>query len=162
MKGYLSWLIKFSVLKEIFTELCQMDNSLYFMCNIESFVYLTEKLDSITIPLRARYIFCCSPVNIKDTLVTTMLLRVSRKQIFSHSPSKKGQSDKSFQSTVSAYFFTDGKIFWPKQSYESYLASQSDSVATTSTIQHRRHVQVGVDTRCVRFVYVVEVGKLIL
>ncbi|KAK3914332.1 ATP-dependent RNA helicase SUV3-like protein, mitochondrial [Frankliniella fusca] len=63
---------------EIFTDLCQMDDSLYFMCNIESFMYLAEKMDSIPLPLRARYVFCCSPVNIKDNIVITTLLRMAR------------------------------------------------------------------------------------
>ncbi|XP_026288989.1 ATP-dependent RNA helicase SUV3 homolog, mitochondrial [Frankliniella occidentalis] len=63
---------------EIFTDLCQMDDSLYFMCNIESFMYLAEKIDSIPLPLRARYVFCCSPVNIKDNIVVTILLRMAR------------------------------------------------------------------------------------
>lgn len=67
---------------EIFTELSQMDDSLYFLCNIESFKFLAEKIDSLNLPLRARYTFCCAPVNIKDTIVVSMVLRMARE--YSH------------------------------------------------------------------------------
>lgn len=63
---------------EIFTDFCQMDDSLYFMCSIESFRHLAEKIDNIQLPLRVRYIFCCAPVNIRDAKVVMMLIRMAR------------------------------------------------------------------------------------
>ena len=64
-------------LLEIFTDMSQMDDSLYFMCNIEAFKFLADKMDAIRLPLRARYIFCCAPVNINDSIVVSMVVKMA-------------------------------------------------------------------------------------
>ncbi|KAH0550032.1 ATP-dependent RNA helicase SUV3 homolog, mitochondrial isoform X1 [Cotesia glomerata] len=57
---------------DIFVSLSRVDDSLYFICNIDYFKYLADKIQDINLPLRARYVFCCAPINIKSQLVCVM------------------------------------------------------------------------------------------
>ncbi|KAI5641916.1 hypothetical protein NE865_05915 [Phthorimaea operculella] len=54
-----------SSLMDIFVHLCTVDDSLYFMCNTEGFKFLAEMIQHVPLPLRARYVFCCAPINNK-------------------------------------------------------------------------------------------------
>lgn len=61
--------------------LSTVDDSLYFMCNTEDFKFLAEMIQHVPLPLRARYIFCCAPINRKMPLVCSILLKVGREMI---------------------------------------------------------------------------------
>lgn len=67
-----------SNLMDIFVNLCTVDDSLYFMCNIEDFKFLAEMIQHVPLPLRARYIFCCAPINKKMAFVCSMFLKITR------------------------------------------------------------------------------------
>ncbi|KAB0794526.1 hypothetical protein PPYR_11365 [Photinus pyralis] len=67
-----------SNLMDIFVNLCTVDDSLYFMCNIEDFKFLADMIQHVPLPLRARYVFCCAPINKKMPFVCTMFLKFAR------------------------------------------------------------------------------------
>ncbi|XP_014092482.3 ATP-dependent RNA helicase SUV3 homolog, mitochondrial [Bactrocera oleae] len=67
-----------SNLMDIFVNLCTVDDSLYFMCNIEDFKFLAEMIEHVPLPLRARYVFCCAPINKKMPFVCSMFLKIAR------------------------------------------------------------------------------------
>lgn len=66
-----------SNLLDIFISLSQL-NAHYFMCNIESIKFLAGILEHIPLPLRARYVFCCAPVDNKSNFVCAMFLKYAR------------------------------------------------------------------------------------
>ena len=51
---------------------------MYFMCNIDDFKFLADMIEHIPLPLRARYVFCCAPINKKLPFVCTMFLKFAR------------------------------------------------------------------------------------
>ncbi|XP_012281480.1 ATP-dependent RNA helicase SUV3 homolog, mitochondrial isoform X2 [Orussus abietinus] len=67
-----------SNLMDIFVSLCKVDDSLYFMCNIEDFKFLADMIQHVPLPLRARYVFCCAPINRRMPFVCTMFLKFTR------------------------------------------------------------------------------------
>lgn len=67
-----------SNLMDIFVSLCTVDDSLYFMCNIEDFKFLAEMIQHVPLPLRARYVFCCAPINRRMPFVCSMFLKFAR------------------------------------------------------------------------------------
>ncbi|XP_043266679.1 ATP-dependent RNA helicase SUV3 homolog, mitochondrial [Venturia canescens] len=67
-----------SNLMDIFVSLSTVDDSLYFMCNIEDFKFLADMIQHVPLPLRARYVFCCAPINKKIPFVCTMFLKFAR------------------------------------------------------------------------------------
>lgn len=56
----------------------QVDDSLYFMCNINDFKFLADMIQHVPLPLRARYVFCCAPISRKATFVCSMFLKFAR------------------------------------------------------------------------------------
>ncbi|XP_053694212.1 ATP-dependent RNA helicase SUV3 homolog, mitochondrial [Sabethes cyaneus] len=68
-----------SNLMEIFVSLSTVDDSLYFMCNTEDFRFLAETIQHVPLPLRARYIFCCAPINRQMPFVCSMFLKYARR-----------------------------------------------------------------------------------
>lgn len=80
------------VSQEIFVNLSTVDDSLYFMCNIEDFKFLADMIQHVPLALRARYVFCCAPINKKMPFVCTMFLKVS------HSPNNN------FLTQLNCYF----------------------------------------------------------
>jgi len=46
-----------SNLMDIFVSLCTVDDSLYFMCNVDDFKFLADMIQHVPLPLRARYVF---------------------------------------------------------------------------------------------------------
>uniref|UniRef100_A0A8W7PBW6 ATP-dependent RNA helicase SUV3 homolog, mitochondrial n=1 Tax=Anopheles coluzzii TaxID=1518534 RepID=A0A8W7PBW6_ANOCL len=68
-----------SNLMEIFVSLSTVDDSLYFMCNTEDFKFLAETIQHVPLPLRARYIFCCAPINRNMPFVCSMFLKYARR-----------------------------------------------------------------------------------
>ncbi|KAF7991407.1 hypothetical protein HCN44_002969 [Aphidius gifuensis] len=67
-----------SNLIDIFVALCTVDDSLYFMCNIDDFKFLADMIQHVSLPLRARYVFCCAPINKKIPFPCTMFLKFAR------------------------------------------------------------------------------------
>ncbi|KAK0163274.1 hypothetical protein PV327_006974 [Microctonus hyperodae] len=67
-----------SNLMDIFVSLCTVDDSLYFMCNIDDFKFLADMIQHVPLPLRARYVFCCAPINKKIPFTCTMFLKFAR------------------------------------------------------------------------------------
>lgn len=53
-----------------------MDDSLYFMCNIEDFKFLADTIQHVPLPLKTRYTFCCAPISRKMPFVCSMFLKV--------------------------------------------------------------------------------------
>lgn len=67
-----------SNLMDIFISLCTVDDALYFMCHIDDFKFLAEMIQHVPLPLRARYVFCCAPINKKMAFVCAMFLKFAR------------------------------------------------------------------------------------
>ncbi|XP_041972832.1 ATP-dependent RNA helicase SUV3 homolog, mitochondrial [Aricia agestis] len=67
-----------SSLMDIFVHLCTVDDSLYFMCNTSAFKFLAEMIQHVPLPLRARYVFCCAPINNKLPFVCATFLKMVR------------------------------------------------------------------------------------
>ncbi|KAL7307924.1 hypothetical protein TKK_0000017 [Trichogramma kaykai] len=67
-----------SNLMDIFVSLCTVDDSMYFMCNVDDFKYLADMIQHVALPLRARYVFCCAPINRKYPFVCSMFLKFAR------------------------------------------------------------------------------------
>ncbi|XP_066601757.1 ATP-dependent RNA helicase SUV3 homolog, mitochondrial-like [Prorops nasuta] len=69
----------FSNLMDIFISLSRVDNSLYFICDMEDFKFLADMIQHIPLPLRARYVFCCAPINRKLTFLCGMFVKFARR-----------------------------------------------------------------------------------
>ena len=67
-----------SNLVDIFISLSTLDDSLYTMCHLDDFKFLADMIEHIKLPLKAKYTFCCAPINRKMPLVCTMFLKMSR------------------------------------------------------------------------------------
>ncbi|OAD59989.1 hypothetical protein WN48_07834, partial [Eufriesea mexicana] len=64
---------------DIFIKLCQFDNSLYFICNLDDFKFLADMIQHMSLSLRTRYIFCCAPINRKIAITCNMFLKFARR-----------------------------------------------------------------------------------
>lgn len=67
-----------SSLMKIFTSLCTIDNSRYFMCNFEDTMYLAEMIDHIPLELKARYTFTLSPISRKNGFLCSFFVKFVR------------------------------------------------------------------------------------
>lgn len=67
-----------SNLMDIFVTLSQLDNDYYFMCNVDDFKFLADMIEHVPLPLRVRYVFCCSPIPKKQPFVCTSFLKFAR------------------------------------------------------------------------------------
>jgi ATP-dependent RNA helicase SUPV3L1/SUV3 len=67
-----------SNLMDIFVTLSTIDDFLYFICITEDFKFLAEMIQHVPLPLRARYVFCCAPINKKMPFVCSMFLKIAR------------------------------------------------------------------------------------
>ena len=56
--------------------LSTVDDSLYFMCQTDSFKFLADMIQHVPLPLRVRYVFCCSPIDRKIPFICNMFLKV--------------------------------------------------------------------------------------
>ena len=61
-----------SELVEIILDSWIVDDSLFFMINMEIFKLLAHKIQDIPLSLEARYTFCCAPVNRQSVIVQQM------------------------------------------------------------------------------------------
>ncbi|XP_014670321.1 PREDICTED: ATP-dependent RNA helicase SUPV3L1, mitochondrial-like [Priapulus caudatus] len=71
-----------SNLIDIFVSLSQVDSAIYFMCNVDDFKFLADMIQHVPLELRARYVFCCAPINRKMPFICTMFLKFARQ--YSH------------------------------------------------------------------------------
>ena len=62
----------------IFVSLSTLDNSLYALCHLDDFKFLADIIEHIRMPLKAKYTFCCAPINRHSPFVCTMFLKVAR------------------------------------------------------------------------------------
>ncbi|XP_043487445.1 ATP-dependent RNA helicase SUV3 homolog, mitochondrial isoform X1 [Polistes fuscatus] len=67
-----------SNLLDIFITLSTVDDSLYFICNTDDFKFLADMIQHVSLPLRARYVFCCAPINRKLPFSCAMFLKFAR------------------------------------------------------------------------------------
>ena len=67
-----------SNLIDIFTSLSVLDDSLYTLCHMDDFKYLADMVEHIKLPLKAKYTFCCAPINRKMPFVCTMFMKIVR------------------------------------------------------------------------------------
>ena len=63
---------------DIFASLSVIDDSLYSLCQMEDFKFLADMIEHIKLPLKAKYTFCCAPINRKMPLVCTMFMKIVR------------------------------------------------------------------------------------
>ena len=63
---------------DIFISLSTLDNSLYNLCQLDDFKFLADMIEHIRLPLKAKYIFCCAPINRRMPFVCTMFLKIAR------------------------------------------------------------------------------------
>lgn len=55
-----------SSLIDIFVTICKLDDSKYFMCQINDMKSIASMIDNIPLPLKARYTFSSAPVDLKN------------------------------------------------------------------------------------------------
>ena len=67
-----------SNLIDIFITVSQLDNKNYFMCKTEDFKFLADMIEHISLPLRARYVFCCAPISQNSPFVCAMFMKFAR------------------------------------------------------------------------------------
>lgn len=67
-----------SNLVDIFISLSTLDDSMYSLCHLDDFKFLADMLEHIKLPLKAKYTFCCAPINKKMPFLCTMFLKMSR------------------------------------------------------------------------------------
>ena len=65
-------------LVDIFISLSTLDSSMYSLCHLDDFKFLADMVEHVRLPLKAKYTFCCAPINRKMPLVCTMFLKMAR------------------------------------------------------------------------------------
>ena len=58
--------------------LSTLDDSMYSLCHLDDFKFLADMIEHIRLPLKAKYTFCCAPINRKMPFVNTMFLKMAR------------------------------------------------------------------------------------
>ncbi|XP_076172013.1 suv3 RNA helicase [Ptiloglossa arizonensis] len=67
-----------SKLIDIFIALSEVDDSLYFICNLDDFKFLADMIQHIPLSLRTRYVFCCAPITKNMPFVCSMFVKYAR------------------------------------------------------------------------------------
>jgi ATP-dependent RNA helicase SUPV3L1/SUV3 len=67
-----------SNLVDIFVSLSTLDDSMYSLCQLDDFKFLADVIEHIKLPLKAKYTFCCAPINRKMPFVCAMFLKKAR------------------------------------------------------------------------------------
>ncbi|KAG9510578.1 ATP-dependent RNA helicase SUPV3L1, mitochondrial, partial [Fragariocoptes setiger] len=70
--------LSLSNLIDLFIDLCEVDSNHYFICNMDNFKILADLINHIPIDLRARYVFCCAPLNTKLSFEVAMFVKFAR------------------------------------------------------------------------------------
>lgn len=65
-------------LLDLFIDLCEFDSSAYFMCDMDNFKVLASTIEHISVPLKARFLFCCAPINVKFPFLVAMFTKFVR------------------------------------------------------------------------------------
>lgn len=65
-------------LVDIFASLSSIDGALYSLCQMDDFKFLANMIEHIKLPLKAKYTYCCAPINRRMPLVCTMFLKIAR------------------------------------------------------------------------------------
>ena len=65
-------------LVDIFASLSAVDGNLYSLCKMLDFKFLADMIEHIRLPLKAKYTFCCAPINQRMPLVCTMFMKIIR------------------------------------------------------------------------------------
>lgn len=68
-----------SNLLDIFVTMSVLDGDRFFLCNIEPLKLLADIIEHVPLPLRVRYVFCCSPIPKQSPFVTTLFLKFARR-----------------------------------------------------------------------------------
>ena len=55
-----------------------LDDSMYSLCHLDDFKFLADMIEHIRLPLKAKYTFCCAPINRRMPFVNTMFLKMAR------------------------------------------------------------------------------------
>ena len=63
---------------DIFIGLSVIDHQLYSLCWLDDFKFLSDITQSIDLPLKVKYTFCCAPINRRMPLVLTMFVKIAR------------------------------------------------------------------------------------
>ena len=85
-------------LVDIFISLSTLDDSMYTLCHLDDFKFLADMIEHIKLPLKAKYTFCCAPINRKMPFVCTMFLKMARQY-------SKGE--------VISFDWLCGQVGWP-------------------------------------------------
>jgi len=67
-----------SNLIDIFISLSTLDDSMYTLCQMGEMKFLADMIEHIRIPLKAKYTFCCAPINQRMPFVCAMFLKMAR------------------------------------------------------------------------------------
>ena len=67
-----------SSLVDIFTYVCKMDDSKYFMCNTDIFKVLADTIEHIPLAMKARHVFASAPIDTKVPFVVTCFIKYVR------------------------------------------------------------------------------------
>lgn len=67
-----------SNLLDIFISLSTLDDNMYSLCHLDDFKFLADMIEHIRLPLKAKYTFCCAPINRKMPFVCTSFMKMAR------------------------------------------------------------------------------------
>ena len=67
-----------SNLIDVFVSLSKIDDDKFFMCNLDDLKFLADTIQHIPIPIKQKYVLCCSPINNKEPFACSMFLKVAR------------------------------------------------------------------------------------
>jgi len=93
-------------LVDIFISLSTLDDSMYTLCHLDDFKFLADMIEHIKLPLKAKYTFCCAPINRKMPFVCTMFLKMARQY-------SKGE--------IISFDWLCGQVGWPFSPPETLL-----------------------------------------
>lgn len=63
---------------DIFISLSTLDDSMYTLCQMSELKFLADTIEHIKMPLKAKYTFCCAPINQRMPFVCAMFLKMAR------------------------------------------------------------------------------------
>ena len=65
-------------LVELFVEMCEFDESAFFICDMENFKVLSTTIEHIELPLKTKFLFCCAPANTNLAFTVAMFTKFAR------------------------------------------------------------------------------------
>ena len=143
------------MLQDIFVNLSTINDSLYFLCTIESFKFVANLIQDIPLPLRARYIFCCAPINKNMPFVCTMLKKVKAVRF-----SSILWDDETQNCTHIVFLFVVRQAIQPERTDHVHVDHAERQLAAERTEEHHGTRTPGSGIRRTRPVPVVQVSYL--